>query len=78
MKDGRAIVLLKAALLCGAVVLYLWSLATPPGLIAAVGGTLGAFLLAHRLEDAKLRMGSWVVLGLVLAGNLLHAQMVPA
>jgi protein-glutamine gamma-glutamyltransferase len=67
MKDGRAIVLLKAALLCGAVVLYLWSLATPPGLIAAVGGTLGAFLLAHRLEDAKLRMGSWVVLGLVLA-----------
>lgn len=63
MKDSRAIVLLKAALLSGAVVLYLWSLATPPGLTAAVLGTLAAFLLAHRLEDAKLRIGSWLLVG---------------
>jgi hypothetical protein len=60
------VVLLKAGLLCSAVVLYLWSLATPPGLVAAVAGTLGAFVLAHRLDGAKLRLGSWVVLGLVL------------
>ncbi len=72
MKDSRAIVFLKGALLCGAVVLYLWSLATPPGLVAAVVGTLGAALVAHRLEDAKLRLLSWVVLGagLGLTGQL--------
>ncbi len=67
MKDARTIVGLKAALLCGAVVLYLWSLATPPGLVAAVAGTLGASLLAHRLEGERLRLASWVVLGLALA-----------
>ena len=63
---------LKALLLSAAVVLTLWSIATPPGLLAAVAGTLFATLLAHRLEDAKLRMFSWVVvgLGLAIAGQL--------
>lgn len=65
--------LLKALLLSGAVVLSLWSLATPPGLFAAVAGTLFATLLAHRLETARLRIVSWVVLGagLALGGQLL-------
>ena len=63
---------LKALLLSAAVVLTLWSIATPPGLVAAVAGTLFATLLAHRLEDAKLRLFNWVVVGLgfALAGQL--------
>ena len=71
-RDSGTVTLLKALLLSAAVVLILWSLATPPGLLAAVAGTLFATLLAHRLEDARLRMVNWVVLGLglVLAGQL--------
>ncbi|MFZ5443127.1 MAG: DUF4129 domain-containing transglutaminase family protein [Myxococcota bacterium] len=63
----RGHVLAQALLLCGAVVLYLWSLATPLGLLAAVIGTLGACFAAFRLEDAKLRLGGWLGLGLGLA-----------
>lgn len=70
---GRVTVLSQAVLLCGAVVLYLWSLATPPGLVAAVAGTLGGAVFAWKLEHAKLRVGSWLVLGVLLAlvGQLL-------
>ncbi|MFT3712395.1 MAG: transglutaminase domain-containing protein [Archangium sp.] len=59
--------ILKALLLSGAVTVYFWSLATPPGLMAAIAGVLGASWLAFKLEDAKLRMGSWVATGVVLA-----------
>ena len=65
--DSGTVTVLKALLLSGAVVLALWSIATPPGLIAAVVGTLVATLLAHRLEGARLRIVSWVALGLSLA-----------
>lgn len=57
----------QASLLCGAVVLYLWSLATPPGLFAAVAGTLGASFVAWRLEGVKLRLGGWLGLAVALA-----------
>lgn len=73
--ESGFITLLKALLLSAAVVLSLWSLATPPGLFAAVVGTLLATFLAHRLEHARLRIVSWVVLGLGLAmGGQLTAR----
>ena len=65
--DSGTVTVLKALLLSGAVVLALWSIATPPGLLFAIAGTLCATLLAHRLEDARLRIISWVALGLSLA-----------
>lgn len=73
MRDSRTIVLLKAGLLSGAVVLYLWSLATPLGLVAAVAGTVGGTLVARRLELERLRLLSWVAVGagLALVGQLL-------
>lgn len=65
--DSGTVTVLKALLLSGAVVLAFWSIATPPGLLAAVAGTLAATLFAHRLEDARLRIVSWIALGLSLA-----------
>jgi hypothetical protein len=67
--------ILKALLLSGAVTIYFWSLATPPGLVAAIAGVLGASWLAFKLEDAKLRMGSWLLTGVTLAlvGQILAA-----
>lgn len=67
--------ILKALLLSGAVTVYFWSLATPPGLMAAVIGVLSASWLAFKLEDAKLRMGSWILTGVTLAivGQILAA-----
>lgn len=59
--------LLKALLLVGAVLVYFWTLATTPGLIAASLGVLGASFVAFRLEDAKLKMTGWLVLGVSLA-----------
>jgi transglutaminase-like putative cysteine protease len=75
VKDSRNVSLLKALLLCGAVNVYFWSLATTPGLFAASAGVLGASWLAFRLEGAKLRLSSWMILGVVLAllGQLLAA-----
>ena len=66
---------LKALLLTGAVLVYFWSLATTPGLVFASLGVLGASWLAFRLEDARLKFQSWVVLGvgLTLLGQLLAA-----
>ncbi len=66
-RDSRVIMLLKAALLSAAALLYLWSLATPAGLVAAVAGTFVASLLAYRLEGSKLKIFSWCVLGVAFA-----------
>ena len=66
-RDSDRVTVIKALLLSGAVVMLLWSIATPPGILAAIVGTLGATLLAHRLEGARLRMFNWVVVGFVIA-----------
>jgi protein-glutamine gamma-glutamyltransferase len=74
--QGQFVTLLKALLLSGAVVLALWSLATPPGLLAAIAGTLLATFLAYRLEHARLRIGNWIILGVGLAvGGQLVARL---
>lgn len=75
LHDSRTMSMLKALLLSGAVTVYFWSLATPPGLVAAIVGVLGASWLAFKLEDARLRMGSWILTGVALAlgGQLLAA-----
>ena len=74
-RDSGTVTLLKALLLSAAVVLALWSLATPPGLLTAIAGTLFGTLLAHRLDGARLRIINWVVLGLGLAvGGQLSAR----
>lgn len=71
-RGGQVVTLLKALLLSGAVVLWLWSLATPPGLLAAIAGTLAATFLAHRLEASRPRLLNWIILGfgLAVAGQL--------
>ncbi|MFO0595344.1 MAG: transglutaminase-like domain-containing protein [Myxococcaceae bacterium] len=66
-RDSHTMSVLKALLLSGAVTVYFWSLATPLGLTAAVLGVLASSALAFRLEGAAIRMGSWLVAGLVLA-----------
>ena len=74
-RDSGTVTLLKALLLSAAVVLALWSLATPPGLLAAIAGTLFGTLMAHRLEGARLRIINWVVLGIGLSiGGQLSAR----
>ncbi len=72
-RDSRAISLLKALLLAGAVGVYFWSLATPPGLLAAIAGVLGASWLAFLLQGEALRMRGWLVLSavLILSGQAL-------
>lgn len=67
MRDSRLISILKALLLSGAVVLYFWTLATPPGLIAAALGVLISSYLAWRLTDQPIRIVGWVVLGVLIA-----------
>ncbi|MDP2273503.1 MAG: transglutaminase-like domain-containing protein [Archangium sp.] len=66
-RDSGRVTVLKALLLSASVLLALWSIATPPGLLAAVAGTLFATFLAHRLEAARLRILNWVVLGVGIA-----------
>ena len=75
MRDSRLISVLKALLLSGAVVLYFWSMATPPGLVAAVLGVFAASFVAWKVAERPVRIAGWVALGLVVAvaGQLLSA-----
>lgn len=67
MRDSRLITVLKALLLSGAVLLYFWSMATPPGLVAAVLGVWAASFVAWKVAEREVRVVGWVALGLVLA-----------
>src|SRR5262249_34028384 len=54
-------------IVAAAVFLYLYPLATPPGLIAGVAGTLAAYLAA-RSAAPRLRLGAGLVLAALVAG----------
>ncbi len=71
--ESRAVVVSKALVLAAAVLLWLWPLATPLGLIAGLVGTLGGLWLARRLEDTRVRLPTMVALGLatMAVGHLL-------
>jgi hypothetical protein len=74
--DGAGVTALKVLVLAGAVLLWLWPLATPPGLVAGVAGTVAGLLLARRLEATRVRLPAMVAVGLATAaaGHLLaHA-----
>ncbi len=66
MKDTRAVVLAKGAVLAGAALVYLWPLATPAGLAATVLAVFAATWTAHRLEGLPLRLAGWLGLGAAL------------
>ncbi len=69
MTDSRSLTVLKAALLAGAVVVYLWPLATVPGLVLAALGTVVGVYSASRLQGVKIRVLNWVVLAGAVAGG---------
>jgi protein-glutamine gamma-glutamyltransferase len=66
--DTRTVTFLKGLLLAGAVILYLWPLATPPGIAAAAVATLAATLLARRLDGVALKGPRWALVGFALMG----------
>jgi protein-glutamine gamma-glutamyltransferase len=67
-EETTPLVLVKASISAAAVLLFLAPLATPPGLVAGVVGTLAGYLLAHLAVRRGLRVSAGVVLGALAAG----------
>ena len=63
--ESLAVAAVQSLIVASAVGLFLLPLATPEGLVAGLVGTIAAYLVAHRLDRAGLRLASGAALGLV-------------
>src|SRR5262249_31966253 len=67
-RDGLPMVLAKAALASGGVVLFLLPLATPPGIVAGVVGTFAGYLLARAAAARGLRLPAGILIAALIIG----------